>query len=151
MRLSSVILVISAALFFFTTACSEDDPVTPQEDHFNAIGIVLRSSGIQLVSILRGETPDTLHAMAGVLGDHLDIFFYDENEQIMDPPTDPNKTLAWEVGDAQLLEVHQDAGHEGRFEFHLKGVKSGMTTLELFIMHEGHADYRSGKIPVSIN
>jgi hypothetical protein len=151
MRSSSVIFVISAALFFFITACSENDPVTPQEDHFNAIGIVLRSSGIQLVSILRGETTDTLYALEGVLGDHLEVFFYDENEQIIDPPTDPNKTLAWEVGDAQLLEVHQDAGQEGRFEFHLKGVKPGLTTLELFIMHEGHADYRSGKIPISID
>ncbi|MFZ1731879.1 MAG: hypothetical protein WBQ23_13250 [Bacteroidota bacterium] len=145
---------LSAILFFLLTiipACSESDPVTPQEEHYDAIGVVLRSSGTQEASILRGVTADTLDASAGSLGELLEVFFYDENEHIIEPPTDPNKTLSWEIGNRQLLELQQDSGREGRFEFRLKGLQSGATTIELFIMHEGHADYRSGKIPVSIH
>lgn len=138
-------------LIIITAACSESDPVIPQEEHFNAIGVVLRSSDTQLASILRGETSDTLRAAANVSGERIEVFFYDENEHIIDPPTDPNKTLSWEIGDAQVLELQQDAGQEGGFAFHLNGIQPGVTTLELLIMHEGHADYRSGKIPVSVD
>lgn len=132
------------------TACSEDDPVTPQEEHFEAIGVVLTTSGIKMASILRGETDDTLYAQVDDISDHLEVQFYNEDEQIVEAPDDDDKTLSWEIGDMDILEVHQDDGHDGEFEFHLKGLSPGTTTLELFIMHAGHADFRSGKIPVMV-
>ncbi|MBE0643635.1 MAG: hypothetical protein IH600_06110 [Bacteroidetes bacterium] len=151
MRNRFVLPVFSLFLLFLVTACGEDDPIIPQEDHFEAIGVVLRTSGIPVAAILRGETADTLRAKVGVLGDHIDVFFYNDDEQIVDPPADPNKTLAWEIGDPTMLTVVQDSAATGKFEFHLRGEKVGATTLELFIMHEGHSDFRSGKIPVAID
>lgn len=139
--------ILSLLLFI---ACSEDDPVAPQEEHFDAIGVVLTTSGIEIVSILRGETDDTLYAQVGEVSDHLEVKFYNEDEQTVDAPDDREKTLSWEIGDTEIVEVHQDDGHDGEFEFHLKGLKPGATTLELFIMHAGHADFRSGKIPVVV-
>lgn len=131
-------------------ACSEDDPVAPQEEHFEAIGVVLTTSGIEVASILRGETDDTLYAEVGEVSDHLEVQFYNENEQIVEAPDDDEQTLSWEIGNPDILEVHQDDGHDGEFEFHLEGLALGTTTLELFIMHAGHADFRSGKFTVVV-
>ena len=144
------IFIPAVLVLLLMTACSEDDPVAPKEEHFEAIGVVLSTSGIEVASILRGETDDTLHAQVGQISDHLEVRFYNEDEQIVEAPEDDEQTLAWEIGDPDILEVHQDDGHDGEFEFHLKGLKSGTTTLELFIMHAGHADFRSGKFTVVV-
>ncbi len=149
MRKAKLAILLSLP-FILLTACDEDDPVTPQENHFEAIGVVLTTSGMNVASILRGETDDTLYAEVGKVSDHLEVQFYNEDEQIVDAPDDGDKTLSWEIGDTSILEVHQDDGHEGEFEFHLEGLATGMTTLELFIMHEGHADFRSGKFTVIV-
>ena len=146
-------IFISTVLFLFTislSGCGDDDPVAPQEEHFEAIGMVFYTSGIQIAKILRGETNDTLAAQVGVVGDHIEIKFYDEEENIVDPPESEGQTLSWEIGDESFLEVDQDEGEEGSFEFHLEGISAGNTVIEFFIMHEGHPDFRSGKIPVRV-
>ncbi|MBN1448731.1 MAG: hypothetical protein JXA28_12435 [Bacteroidetes bacterium] len=145
--LAFAILLIAVTLF---PACSEDDPVTPQEEHFEAIGVVLTTSGIRVASILRGETGDTLKVSVGQLSDHFEVSFYNEDEQVVEAPDDPDKTFSCEIADPTVLAVHQDDGHDGEFEFHLRGLKPGITTIELFIMHAGHADFRSGEIPVLV-
>ncbi|PLX31531.1 MAG: hypothetical protein C0600_05530 [Ignavibacteria bacterium] len=142
-----MVLLVAVVL---VTGCDEDDPVAPQEEHFEAIGVVLSTSGIQLVSILRGVTDDTLHAEVGTTGDHITVSFFNEDEQVVSAPEDTEKTLGWEIANPELLEVHQDEGHDGEFEFHFRGLKSGETTIELFIMHAGHSDFRSGPIPVVV-
>lgn len=141
------------ALLIFTlisfTACDKnDDPVTSQEDHFEAIGMMFRTSGIEVASILRGVTTDTLKGPEGAIGDALDITFFDENENEIAPPSNP--ALSWEIDDPSIFEIWQHPGEEGGFEFHVKGLKEGESHIEFFIMHEGHSDFRSGKIPVKI-
>lgn len=148
MRKAIAVLALITIPFF--SACDEDDPVAPQEEHLEAIGVVLSTSGIEVASILRGETDDTLRVEVGKTSDHLEVKFYDEDEHIVDAPDDGDKTLSWEIGDTAILEVHQREGEEGEFAFHLEGVAAGVTTLELFIMHEGHADFRSGKFTVIV-
>lgn len=139
----SVIIVVS---------CSDDDPVAPEEEHFEAIGTVIYDgSGAVAVSILRGETDDTLYIEKGNLSDHFTVKFYDEGENIVDPPDEEHTSLSYEIGNEELVEWYQHEGEEGGYEFHLRGMEQGTTTLELFLMHGDHHDYRSGKIPVKIN
>jgi hypothetical protein len=133
----------------FYSGCSEDDPLPPAEEHFEAIGVYLTASGIEIVSILRGVTDDTLTVPDGALGDGIDVKFYNENEQIINPPTG-EQTLAFEIEDTSIVSVFQHPGEEGGFEFHLRGKQTGTTHIELFVMHEGHSDFRSGKIPVRV-
>jgi hypothetical protein len=140
----TLFLVFSLAL----TAC-EDDHHHNDIDHFEAIGLVVYSSGMKVVSILRGQTTDTLRATVAVLSDHYQVRFYNEKEEIVDAPGH-EQSFAWEIADASILEVVQDAGEEGKFEFHLRGKKAGRTEIEFFIMHDDHADFRSGKIPVVV-
>ena len=150
MNYSRSILFFIIIISISFAGCSEDDLVTPQEEHFEAIGIVLYTSGIQIASILRGVTSDTLKVELGQDSDHIDVKFYNEDEVIVDPPSDTEKTFAWEIDNESLVTINQHEGEEGGFEFHLEGLAQGITQVEFFIDHEGHHDFRSGKIPVEI-
>ncbi|MBK8946193.1 MAG: hypothetical protein IPM32_13130 [Ignavibacteriae bacterium] len=143
------VLFFSFLLVFIS--CKDDDPITPAEDHFEAIGtIIYDATGAVVVSILRGRTDDTLQINNGELSDHFEVKFYDENENIINPPNNENIKLSYEIGENTIASWWQHEGEEGGFEFHLNGLKPGTTTLELFIVHEGHNDYRSGLIPLIV-
>ncbi len=145
--LKSVLILI---IFTFFLSC-KDDPVTNQEEHFEAIGtIIYDATGAVVVSILRGVTNDTLKITNGELSDHFEVKFYDEDENIIDPPNDEHIKLSYEIADTTIVSWWQHEGEEGGFEFHFNGLKLGSTTLELFIVHEGHNDYRSGLIPLVV-
>lgn len=146
------VIFLSAAIMLFNSGCGKkDDPVAPKEEHFKAIGMVFYTSGIKVASILRGVTSDTFKVAEGVLGPGIDVKFYNENEQEINPPAGDYK-LAWEFTPANqnIVEVWQHPGEEGDFEFHLRGLNDGMVEIEFFVMHEGHADYRSDKMPVKV-
>lgn len=147
-RLVLAILFIALSLKLFI-AC-EDDPVTPQEDHFEAIGMVFYTSGIEVARILRGETSDTLFALKDTLSDHFEVMYFDKEENIVDPPSEEHASLSWQIEDQTIVNVWQHEGEEGAFEFHLNGLNIGETEIEFFIMHSDHSDYRSGKIPVKV-
>lgn len=142
-----VILTLITSLFI---SC-EDDPVSNQEEHFEAIGTVIYdATGALAVSILRGVTADTLFINVGELSDHFDVKFYDDDENIIDAPINGTAKLDYSIVDTSQISWWQHPGEEGGFEFHLNGKKIGVTTLELFIKHEDHNDYRSGGIPVRV-
>lgn len=142
-------LALPLFLIFFITACSEDDPITPPQDHEEAIGMALFRGDSLVASILRGIPSDTLRIPAGVLTEDYDVRFYDEAETIFEAHDDEN-SFSWEIADPSVIEIVQDAGKEGKYEFRFRGLKHGSTTVEFFIMHEGHADFRTGKWPVVV-
>lgn len=136
-------------LLFILVSCS-DDPVTPQEDHFEAEGIVFLQSGIKIAEIFRGVTTDTLFAPEGALSAGIDVKFYNSNKEMIDAPDPAEQSFAWQIDNPALVEVWQHPGEEGGYEFHLRGLADGTTQIEFFIMHEGHADFRSGKMTVLV-
>jgi hypothetical protein len=144
-----LIALFSILPLLLITACSEDDPVTPQVDHFEAIGVVLYQGGDVVAAILRGETSDTLDAAENETGEITVVRFYDEDENIVEAHAD-EVTFSWEIADTSIAEVLQDSGEEGAFEFRLRGKQAGTTTIEFFILHEGHADFRSGKLTLVV-
>ena len=50
----------------------------------------------------------------------------------------------------RFLEVVQDADDVGKFDFHLRGLKVGETTIELQVTHDDHVDFRTIPIPVHV-
>jgi hypothetical protein len=140
-----VLLLVSLS----SIGCS-DDPVTPQEEHFEAEGIIFLKSGIPIAEIFRGVTTDTLYAPVDSMTAGIDVKFFNSNQEVIDPPNDPDISFAWEIDNASIVTVWQHPGEEGSFEFHLEGLSAGSTAMEFFIMHAGHADFRSGKIPVTV-
>jgi hypothetical protein len=144
-----ILLFTLIAIVSFTGACSED-PIAPQEEHVKAIGMVFYSSGIEVARISKGVTEDTLKVPLGGLSDHFDIKLIGEDEKEFDPPSTDSQYLSWEFGDPLVADIWQHEGEEGSFAFHLKGLQSGETSVEFFVMHNDHSDFRSGKIPVKI-
>jgi len=142
------ILLITASLFIIS--CEDNDPLTPEEEHLDAIGMVLYDSGIEVARILRGITTDTLVTTKGGMTSHMDVKFIDEEENIIDAPEIDHHSLDWEIDDTAIATIWQHEGEEGSFEIHLQGLEEGETHIEFFVMHEGHADYRSGKFPIRI-
>lgn len=147
--LSSTGISILLIILLFSFGCS-DDPVSTQEEHFEAEGVVFLQSGIKIAEIFRGVTSDTLFAPVDSMSAGIDVKFYNSNQEIIEPPDDPDLTFAWEIDNALILDVWQHPGEEGGFEFHLEGLSADTTFIEFFILHEGHADFRSGKIPVVV-
>ncbi len=145
--LSTLVAIIFIA--FLQLGCS-DDPITPQEEHFEAEGIVFLQSGIKIAEIFQGVTSDTLLAPLGSMTTGIDVKFYNSNKEMIEPPNDPDLSFAWEIADTNTVSVWQHPGEEGSFEFHLEGSSAGETLMEFFIIHEGHADFRSGKITISV-
>ena len=148
-RKSVLVILLSLITFTFMACSDDDDPVQPQEEHFEAIGAVIYDgTGAEIARILRGVTCDTLYAQVGVLSDHYDVKFINDEEEVVNPPSGEEHTMGIVVTNTDLLETEQD--EPGAFEFHLQGKAVGVTTVELQILHDGHSDYRSGLIPVRI-
>lgn len=132
--------------------CKKDDnPVIPQEDHFQAIGMaIFDATGALKIKILRGVTSDTLKAEVGKRTDHFSIQFYNSEEKLIPPPTNKEVKLDWNISDKFVVGVWQHPGEEGGYEFHLEGKQKGKTSIEFYIVHEGHNDYRTGLIPLEV-
>lgn len=133
----------------FTYSCS-DDPVSVQEEHYEAEGIVFYQSGIKLAEIFRAVTDDTLYAPVGDMTSGIDVKFLNSAKEEMDPPDEEDVSFSWEIDKTDVVDVWQHPGEEGGFEFHLEGLIADTTFIEFFILHDGHADFRSGKIPVVV-
>lgn len=138
---------------FSMISCSkEDDPLSPAEEHFEAIGMaIFDASGKMVVKILRGETSDTLKAETDKRSDHFSVKFYNDDEVLVDAPESEHHAFTAQIEDATIAKLWQHEGEEGGFEFHIDGLKTGITKIEFFIEHEGHADFRTGKIPLKIS
>ncbi|KAB2907466.1 MAG: hypothetical protein LC102_12210 [Ignavibacteriales bacterium] len=147
MKTSLIITFTIVTLLFFNGCKSEDNVLAPKEEHFKAEGVYLSTSGIPVASIFRGESSDTIKVPYGALSDHIDVKFFDSNRNIINPPSDPNKHLAWSIADTNITEILR---HDEEYEIHFRGKQRGLTTVEFFISHDGHNDFRSGNIKVSV-
>lgn len=144
-----LLFIVLSSLFI--TSCSKDTETINQAQHFEAIGTAITdASGALIVKILRGVTTDTFYVPLNARTEAMFVKFYDVNENIIQPPTDKDKYLGYEIGDRTIAKIFQHEGEEGGYEFHLDGLKEGKTTIQFFVMHNGHADYRSGIIPIVV-
>lgn len=141
------------------TSCSEEsDPVIPPSEHFEPEGWVIRDATTKpLLVVWQGviqtswnslSVSDTLYAPLNALSDHLTIKFLDQNKNIINPPSDADHQFGWIITDPSKLSIIQDNPTD--WAFHLKGLVTGSTTLELQVLHLGHVDVRTPKIPVII-
>jgi hypothetical protein len=134
-------------LFF---ACKDNHVNEPHEDHFEAEGMVFFQSGIKIAEIFRGVTIDTLFAEVNLEGPHTEVKFYDKDKRLLNPPDYKKTPMSWQIADTSVVRLKQHTGEEGSYEFHLVGKRVGVTNIEFLIMHAGHADFRSGKIPIKV-
>ena len=149
-------IATAAVLTVFLAACGKDDPLTPQEEHYEAEGLVLIDSGERFFRYFQGRIDsdngrvEALEVPHGQLTSKWSIRFLDENGNEMAPPGGEGHTFTWEIADESIVEVVQDEGDEGKFVFYMRGLEDGETTIKLQISHEGHADFTTLPIPVHV-
>ncbi|MBK8233802.1 MAG: hypothetical protein IT349_16430 [Candidatus Eisenbacteria bacterium] len=89
-----------------------------------------------------------LLAPVGGVNDSIDVRFVSPDRLLFAPEGEPY-TLGWEITDPSLVEVEVDPLDPWRVL--IRGKVAGTTTVRWKILHEGHSDYTSGPIPLTVH
>ncbi len=141
---------ITIILLGFTIISCSNDHLADHDDHFEAEGMVFYEGTTKKVEIFRGVTQDTFFVPLNGVTPLIEAKFLDAEKKELNPPDYTKKPLSWSISDTSVVAVNQNINEKGSYKFYLLGKKSGTTLIEFFILHEGHPDYRSGKIPVKV-
>ncbi len=127
-----------------------------EKERFEPEGLVLIDSGNRFFRYFQGQIDASggrvghLKVSNGGLTPKWSIRFLDDHGDEIPPPDDPDFKFTWAIADPTVLEVVQDADDVGKFDFHLRGLKVGETTIELQVTHGDHVDFRTVPIPVRV-
>ena len=155
----SYIVLILFLLVITTISCSDEtDPVIPPTEHFEPEGWVIRDATTKPILVVwqgviqttwnSTVISDTLYAPLNALSDHYTIKFLDINKNIINPPADTDHEFGWLITNTSMLDIIRDNPTD--WALHLKGLMNGTTSLELQVLHVGHVDVKTPKIPVII-
>lgn len=154
----SIFSILLIALVALNGCGEETEPTIPQSEHFEPEGWVIRDATTKPILVVwQGviqqswnsvDVPDTLYAPLNALSDHFTVKFLDLNRNIINPPADSEHDFGWLITENTKLEIVRD--NPSDWAFHLKGLITGTTTLELQVLHLGHVDVKTPKIPVII-
>ena len=69
---------------------------------------------------------------------------------MIDPSDEPDFKFTATIADPTIVEVYQAPTDVGKFEFQLRGLKVGETTIALEVTRDDHIDFRTVPIPVRV-
>ncbi|GAB5519800.1 MAG: hypothetical protein RhofKO_20510 [Rhodothermales bacterium] len=144
------LLSLLTLLFAFTliTACDSNDLDDDHDDHAEVEGLMLRANGQTLVTIDEGEVSGSITVPAGDETALIIVEFMDHDGEEVHVDEDPELSLGYSIADPDMVEWEQHDGED--YEFHLKGLSTGTTTLVLELLHGDHADFRTPAITVVV-
>ena len=162
LKAHSILLLTSLALF--TVGCEDDDHDEHghEEGHTDAEGFKLEDeNGNEVYSQFEGaiegaitlNVGETLELTVHFLDDDGNEIEHEEEEEGEDHEdglevsgADPNIAIVEVEGHAD-----EGDGHDHGMGIHIEGVSSGTTNFELRLMHQGHADFTSLDVLVTVN
>ena len=145
-----------AILTLFVISCGSEDPMSEHEEHFEPEGLVLIDSGNRFFRYFQGQIDASggrvgeLEVPNGGLTAQWNIMFLDHDGDEIDPPDEPDDKFTATIADPTVVEVYQAPADVGKFEFQLRGLKVGETTIVLEVTHDDHIDFRTVPIPVRV-
>ena len=161
LKAHSILLLTSLALF--TVGCEDDDHDEHghEEGHTDAEGFKLKDeNGNEVYSQFEGAIDGALTLNVGETLE-LTVHFLDDDgneiEHEEEEGEDHEDGLEVSVADPNIatveVEGHEDEGdgHDHGMAIHIEGVSSGTTNFELRLMHQGHADFTSLDVLVTVN
>ena len=141
------------ALALFMAGCGDDDnPVDTDnlEEHAEAFGLIIRSSGEEFVRYENGEVTGEIAVGHGRETALLSVRFIAEDGDLFTPDEDDGFALEWEIADGSIAEIEHHA-EDDAWAFHVVGVEEGQTTIIIKISHGGHADFVSPEIEIHVS
>ena len=98
---------LAVVLSVFFAACGDSNSAsTDQHEHFEAEGWNLYWGDWQLAySVYRGKADssiEVMHVNANCMSEHISVKFLDDNKKEVEPPTDDEYSLAWEIALAKI-------------------------------------------------
>ena len=161
LKAHSILLLTSLVLF--TVGCEDDDHDEHghEEGHTDAEGFKLEDeNGNEVYSQFEGAISGAITLNAGETLE-LTVHFLDDDgneiEHEEEEGEDHEDGLEVSVADPNIaiveVEGHEDEGdgHDHGMGIHIEGVSSGTTNFELRLMHQGHADFTSLDVLVTVN
>ena len=160
LKVHSILLLTSLALF--TVGCEDDDHDEHghEEGHTDAEGFKLKDeNGNEVYSQFEGAIDGAITLNVGETLELTVHFLDDDGNEIEheEEGEDHEDGLEVSVADPNIatveVEGHEDEGdgHDHGMAIHIEGVSSGTTNFELRLMHQGHADFTSLDVLVTVN
>ena len=156
------VILLLTSMLLFTAGCEDDDhdDHDHDEEHTDAEGFVLEDeSGTEVYREFEGAmngtvtlaVGDTLELSVHFLDHDGDEIEHEEGEEDEDHE-DGIEVSGFNSSIAVVeAEAHDDEEEHG-IAIHVIGIRSGSTSFQLQLMHEGHADYTStNNVPVTVN
>jgi len=153
-------LLFLSVVLLFVSACEEHDH-DHDEEHIDAEGFILESNGTEIYKQFEGAVVTDNLVLS--IGDTLDvsIHFLDHDGEEIDHEDEEGEEdeLVFEIVDMNIISIESEdheehAGHDHEHHelaFELIGLSSGETTFTLSLMHDGHSDFMSLPIDVTVN
>ena len=120
-----------------------------EEEHDEAIGLIVRDSGTEIVRVESGDVTGEIEVGHGLKTALLSVRFIAEDGDLFTPDEDDDYALDWEIADQSIAEVEHHA-EDSAWAFHIIGLAEGQTTIRIKINHGGHADFVSPEIEIHV-
>ena len=134
-------------------------------DHINTDGLLLESHGTEVYSQFQGTVTGSVEVHMGHAED-FSIHFLDSTGSEIEVTDADCYDLEFNVADSSVLSIAMEESHDdhdhgddhgdddhdehGALTFEITGLAVGSTTFTVSIMHNGHADYTSQPILVTV-
>ena len=144
---------IPSALLNFVSwlpGCGDDPEPVAEMPEPEAIGLIVRDSGVEIVRVESGQVAGEIEVGHGKETALLSVRFITEDGDLFTPDEADDFSLGWEIADESIAEVDQHA-EDGAWNFHIVGLEEGETTIRIKINHEGHADFVSPEVEIHVS
>lgn len=145
------LLVTLTAVLFTLTACS--NPASSDGDdhdhHEEPVGAVLTMNGQEIARYDSEGVTGGIEVSEGEETTLITIWFLADDGDLFQPD-DPEFSLNWKDIDTAVADVEQH-DEDGKWSFHIHGEAQGNTSVVFQLFHDGHSDFDTQPIPVTVN
>lgn len=151
--IKTLILTITALLF---TAVSCTNPVGSDEhddhdhnEHEEPVGVILNMNGVEIARYDANGISGAIEVNSGEETTLITAWFMAEDGDLFQPG-EPEYSLSWKDVDTSIATVEQH-DEDGKWSFHVRGEAQGSTSVVVQLFHEGHSDFDTQPIPITVN